>query len=149
NNALQGLPARIIFKCNSLTETKTIEMLYRASQAGVEIKLIVRGMCALRPGIPGVSDNIEVRSLVGRFLEHARVFYFHRNGDFKIFFASADLMERNLYRRVEICFPVVDPKLAQRVYHEGLDIYLKDNCQAWVMDSEGNYNKLQPAEGEA
>lgn len=149
NNALKGLPARIILKCNSLTETKTIEMLYRASQAGVEIKLIVRGMCALRPGIPGVSDNIEVRSIVGRFLEHARVYYFHRNGDFKIYFASADLMERNLFRRVEICFPVLDPKLAQRVYQEGLEIYLKDNCQAWTMNSDGTYTRLQPAEGEA
>ena len=148
-NALKGLPARIILKCNSLTDTKTIELLYRASQAGVEIKLIVRGMCSLRPGIPGVSDNIEVRSLVGRFLEHARIYYFHRNGDFKIYFASADLMERNLYRRVEICFPVLEPGLARRVYHEGLEMYLKDNCQAWVMDREGNYTRLNPAEGEA
>lgn len=147
-NAQQGLPARIILKCNSVTDTKTIEQLYRASQAGVEIKLIVRGMCTLRPGIPGVSDNIEVRSIVGRFLEHSRVYYFHRNGDFKIYFASADLMERNLYRRVEICFPVVDPALAKRVYAEGLEIYLKDNCQAWVMDSEGNYTRLSPADGE-
>lgn len=147
-NALKGLPARIVLKCNSLTDTKTIEMLYRASQAGVEIKLIVRGMCSLRPGIPGVSDNIEVRSVVGRFLEHSRIYYFHRNGEFKIYFASADLMERNLFRRVEICFPVLDPKLAQRVYHEGLEIYLKDNYQAWKMNSDGTYQRLSPAEGE-
>ncbi|HVK99287.1 MAG TPA: polyphosphate kinase 1, partial [Dongiaceae bacterium] len=148
-NALKGLPARIVLKCNSLTDTRTIESLYRASQAGVEIKLIVRGMCSLRPGIPGVSDNIEVRSVVGRFLEHSRIYYFQRNGEFKIYFASADLMERNLYRRVEICFPVLDAKLAQRVYAEGLEIYLKDNCQAWQMRSDGTYQRLSPAEGEA
>ncbi len=148
-NALKGLPARIIIKCNSVTDPKTIELLYRASQAGVEIKLIVRGICTLRPGIPGVSDNIEVRSIVGRFLEHSRIYYFHRNGDFKIYFASADLMERNLYRRVEISFPVLDAKLAQRVYSDGLEIYLKDNCQAWRMQSDGSYQRLTPAEGEA
>ena len=148
DNALNGLPAKIIFKCNSLTDKAVIEELYRASQAGVEIKLIVRGICCLRPGIPGVSDNIEVRSIVGRFLEHTRVYYFHRNGEYAIYLASADLMERNLYRRVEISFPIIDEKLRARTYKEGLEIYLKDNCQAWIMNSDGTYTRLQPAEGE-
>ncbi len=148
SNAAQGLPAKIILKCNSLTEEKIIQELYRASQAGVEVKLIVRGICCLRPGIPGVSDNIEVRSIVGRFLEHTRVYYFHQNGDYDIYFASADLMERNLYRRVEISFPILDEKLRERAYKEGLEIYLKDNSHAWIMDSEGNYHRQTPAEGE-
>ena len=148
DNALNGLPARIWFKCNSLTDKTVIEELYRASQAGVEIKLIVRGMCCLRPGVPGVSDTIEVRSIVGRFLEHTRVYYFHNQGDYKVYLASADIMERNLYRRVEISFPILDDKLRERVYKEGLEIYLKDNCQAWIMSSDGTYTRLAPAEGE-
>lgn len=148
NNALKGKAAKIIFKCNSLTDQEVIKALYSASQAGVEIKLIVRGMCCLRPGIPGVSDNIEVRSIVGRFLEHTRVYYFHRNGDYEIFFASADLMERNLYRRVEVGFPIIDNKLRKRAFKEGLEIYLKDNSHAWVLDSEGNYHRVTTAEEE-
>lgn len=148
DNALNGLPAKIIFKCNSFTDQEVIQELYRASQAGVEIKLIVRGICCLRPGIPGVSDNIEVRSIVGRFLEHTRVYYFHRNGEYAIYCASADLMERNLYRRVEISFPILDEKLRARAYREGLEIYLKDNCQAWVMNSDATYSRIVPAEGE-
>lgn len=146
--AAKGKPAKLIFKCNSLTDVSVIQALYQASQAGVEIKLIVRGMCCLRPGIPGVSDNIEVRSIVGRFLEHTRVYYFHNNGDYQIYCASADLMERNLYRRVEVGFPMIDPKLRKRVYKEGLEIYLKDNSQAWLMDSEGNYTRVSISEGE-
>ncbi|MEE2733087.1 MAG: polyphosphate kinase 1 [Pseudomonadota bacterium] len=148
DNALNGLPAKIIFKCNSLTDKEIIEELYRASQAGVEIRLIVRGICCLLPGIPGVSENIEVRSIVGRFLEHTRVYYFHRNGDYAIYLASADLMERNLYRRVEISFPIIDEKLRARAYKEGLEIYLKDNCQAWIMNPDGTYTRQQPQEGE-
>ena len=148
DNALNGLPAKIIFKCNSLTEKEIIEELYRASQAGVEVKLIVRGMCCLRPGIAGASENIEVRSIVGRFLEHTRLYYFHQNGEYSIYLASADLMERNLYRRVEISFPILDDKLRARTYKEGLEIYLKDNCQAWIMNSDGSYTRLQPQEGE-
>lgn len=143
-NALEGLPAKIILKCNSFTDQEVTQALYRASQAGVEIKLIVRGMCCLRPGIPGVSENIEVRSVIGRFLEHTRVYYFHRKGDYEIYCASADLMERNLYRRVEISFPILDEKLRKRAYKEGLEIYLNDNCQAWVMDTEGAYHRLSP-----
>lgn len=148
DNAIKGLPAKIILKCNSLTDQKTIQELYRASQAGVEIKLIVRGMCCLRPGIPGVSDNIEVRSIVGRFLEHTRVYYFHKGGDYAIYFASADLMERNLYRRVEIAFPIIDDKLRKRAYRQGLEIYLQDNCQAWIMNPDSSYSRTYPAEGE-
>ncbi|RLU00706.1 polyphosphate kinase 1 [Ketobacter sp.] len=148
DNALNGLPAKIIFKCNSLTDKEIIEELYRASQAGVEIRLIVRGICCLLPGIPGVSENIEVRSIVGRFLEHTRVYYFHRNGDYAIYLASADLMERNLYRRVEISFPIIDEKLRARAYKEGLEIYLKDNCQAWIMNPDGTYTRQQPQDGE-
>lgn len=147
-NALAGKPAKIRMKCNSLTEKEVIKALYRASQAGVDIKLIVRGMCCLRPGIPGVSENIEVRSIVGRFLEHTRVYHFHNNNRPKTYCSSADLMERNLIRRVEVCFPIIEKTLNRRVQKEGLDIYLKDNCQAWVLNNDGSYTKLTPAEDE-
>lgn len=148
NNALEGKPAAIIMKVNALTEKSVIEALYRASQAGVQIQLIVRGQCTVRPGIPGVSDNITVRSIVGRFLEHSRVFYFHQNGTPRIYCASSDLMDRNLHRRIEICFPILDPELANRVYVEGLQTYLEDNCQAWVLQNDGSYQRLTPQEGE-
>lgn len=147
-NAREGKPAKIIMKCNSLTEKEVIKALYRASIAGVEIKLIIRGMCCLRPGIPGVSDNIEVRSIVGRFLEHTRVYHFHNNGKALTYCSSADLMERNLIRRVETCFPIIEKNLNRRVQKEGLEIYLKDNCQAWVLNNDGSYTRLSPAEGE-
>lgn len=147
-NALEGKPAVIIMKVNALTEKTIIEALYRASQAGVSIKLIVRGMCTLRPGIPGVSDNIDVRSIVGRFLEHTRIFYFHKNGVPRIYCASSDLMDRNLRHRIEICFPILDPDLSNRVYVEGLQAYLEDNCQAWSLQNNGDYVRLSPPEGE-
>ncbi len=137
--ALAGKPAKIYLKMNSLTEKQIIEALYQASQAGVEIRLIVRGMCCLRPGIPGVSDNIEVRSIVGRFLEHTRVFYFHNKDDANIFCSSADLMERNLFRRVETCFPILDTKLKKRILKEGLEVFFEDNVQAWMLQSDGSY----------
>jgi polyphosphate kinase len=137
--ARAGQPARIIAKMNSLLEPATIEALYEASQAGVEIDIIVRGVCALRPGVPGLSERIRVRSIVGRFLEHSRIFHFHAGGDEKIFLSSADWMERNFFRRIELCFPVLDDKLRRRVVKEGLKPYLADNCQAWEMDGEGNY----------
>lgn len=143
-NALQGLPAKIVMKCNSLTAKQIIQALYRASQAGVTIKLIVRGMCALRPGIAGVSDNIEVRSVIGRFLEHTRVYYFQNNTEPQVFCTSADLMERNLLRRVETCYPILDKKLANRVIADGLKIFLQDNCQAWKLAADGSYEKLLP-----
>ena len=112
-----------------------------ASQAGVEIDLIVRGPCALRPGVPGLSDNIRVRSVVGRFLEHHRIFHFHADGEDQMYLSSADWMDRNFFRRIEIAFPVLDPRLKRRVMKEGLRPYLGDNCQAWDMQPDGNYRR--------
>jgi polyphosphate kinase len=135
--AQSGKPARIIAKMNSLLEPEIINALYEASAAGVTIDLIVRGVCSLRPGVKGLSDNIRVRSVVGRFLEHHRIFYFHADGRQAIYLSSADWMERNFFRRIEICFPVLEPKLKRRVLKEGLKPYLADNCQAWEMDGGG------------
>jgi polyphosphate kinase len=133
-----GRPARIIAKLNALTEPTIIQALYRASRAGVNIELIVRGVCCLRPGVPGVSDRIKVRSIVGRFLEHSRVYYFENAGEREIYCGSADWMDRNLFRRIEVAFPVDAPELQDRVA-EDLKLYLADDVQAWVMNSEGNY----------
>ena len=124
-----------------------IRALYRASQAGVRIDLIVRGACTLRPGLPGVSDNIRVRSIVGRFLEHSRVYWFGNDGAPELFGASADWLERNLLRRVETCFPMLDPEVAARVTDEAIDNYLADNLNAWELQPDGEYLKLVPAEG--
>ena len=142
--ARAGRKAQIIAKMNSLLEPEVIEALYEASQAGVHVDLIVRGVCCLRPGVPGLSENIRVRSVIGRFLEHHRIYYFHDDGAEKLHLASADWMERNFFRRIEVCFPVLDPKLKRRVIKEGLRGYLADNCQAWDMDSEGNY-RMKPS----
>ncbi len=142
-----GKPARIIAKINALTEPQIIQALYRASRAGVPIDLIVRGMCALRPGVEGVSETIQVRSIVGRFLEHTRVYYFENDGRPEVFCASADWMERNLFHRVETAFPIENKRLKQRVIDD-LHTYLKDNTQAWVLQSDGTYRRLTPAEGE-
>jgi polyphosphate kinase len=139
--AKAGRPAKIVAKMNALLEPKVIEALYAASQAGVDIELIVRGVCALRPGIPGLSENIRVRSIVGRFLEHSRVFCFHADGAPEVYLASADWMERNFFRRVELAFPVLDAKLRQRVIREGLRPYLTDNGQAWIMAADGTYTR--------
>jgi polyphosphate kinase len=117
------------------------------SSAGVKIDLIVRGVCALRPGIEGVSDNIRVRSIVARFLEHSRVFYFENGGAEDVYLASADWMARNFFRRIELCFPVLDATLKKRVIREGLLPYLEDNVQAWVMNSDGNYERLRARKG--
>lgn len=138
-NVKAGKRGRIIAKMNSLLEPEVIEALYEASQAGVEIDLIVRGVCALRPGVPGLSENIRVRSVVGRFLEHSRIFCFHADGAVNLYLSSADWMERNFFRRIELAFPVLDSKLKRRVIREGLRPYLADNCQAWRMDKDGNY----------
>ena len=143
-NARAGKPARIIAKINSLNEEDVIEKLYEASRAGVRIDLIVRGACTLRPGIPGISENIRVRSIVGRFLEHSRVYWFQNNEEPEIFCSSADWMERNLLRRVETCFPLLDPKIAKRVYNEALSNYLKDNTHAWELLPDGGYVRLTP-----
>ncbi len=145
-HARAGKPAQIIAKMNALLEPKVIEALYRASQSGVKIDLIVRGVCALRPGIPGLSDNIRVRSVIGRFLEHSRIFYFLNDGAEDVYLASADWMERNFFRRIELCVPVLDRKVKQRVIKEGLRPYLADNSAAWEMDADGNYH-LRRARG--
>ena len=137
--AQEGKRSRIIAKMNSLLEPETITALYAASQAGVRIDLIVRGVCALRPGIKGLSENIRVRSIVGRQLEHHRVFYFFAGGEEKVYLSSADWMERNFFRRIELAFPVLDKRLKRRVIVEGLKIYLIDNQLAWDMDADGNY----------
>jgi polyphosphate kinase len=146
--AREGKRGHIIAKMNALNEPTVIRALYEASQAGVKIELIVRGACCLRPGVPGVSDNITVRSLVGRFLEHSRVYWFGNDGKPEIYCSSADWMERNLMRRVETCFPILDPKLAERVYEEELANYLADNLQAWTLLEDGSYQQVSPAEGE-
>ncbi|MZR64203.1 polyphosphate kinase 1 [Alcanivorax sp. DP30] len=143
-----GRPARIIAKFNSLTEEKIIQALYRASQAGVEIDLIVRGICCLKPGIPGISDTIRVRSIIGRFLEHTRIYHFHHGGEDLLYCSSADWMERNLFNRVETCFPINDPALKAQMLEEGLHYYLRDNTRAWLLQADGTYLRAQPAEGE-
>jgi polyphosphate kinase len=141
-HAQAGRKGRIIAKMNALLEPQVIAALYEASRAGVDIDLIVRGVCALRPGIPDCSHNIRVRSVVGRFLEHTRVFYFHNDGAESVYLSSADWMPRNFFRRVEICFPVFDVKLKKRVISEGLLLYLEDNSQAWEMGEDGTYRRL-------
>jgi polyphosphate kinase len=143
-HAQGGRKGRIIAKMNALLEPATIAALYEASAAGVEIDLIVRGVCALKPGIEGMSDNIRVRSVVGRFLEHSRIFYFLNDGAEDVFLSSADWMDRNFFRRVEVCFPVLDAKLKRRVISEGLKPYLEDNSQAWEMDANGEYHLQAP-----
>jgi polyphosphate kinase len=137
-------PAHIIAKMNALLEPEIITALYQASQAGVKIDLIVRGVCALRPGVQGLSENIRVRSVIGRFLEHTRIFYFRNDLKHSIYLASADWMGRNFFRRIEVCFPVLDKKLKARVLEEGLKIYMQDNCQAWEMNAEGSYHRKTP-----
>jgi len=144
NAARNGKPARIIAKMNSLVEPTIIEALYTASQAGVKVDLIVRGICCLRPGIKGISENIQVRSIVGRFLEHSRIFYFHNEGDYEIFLSSGDWMDRNFFRRVETCFPVEEKRMKKKVLKEGLQIYLSDNTQSWQLQSDGSYKKNTP-----
>jgi polyphosphate kinase len=142
--ARTGGRARIIAKLNALLEPEVIETLYEASQANVEIDLIVRGPCALRPGVAGLSENIRVRSIVGRFLEHHRIIHFHAGGENQIYLSSADWMQRNFFRRIEIAFPLFDPRLKRRVMREGLHSYLADNSQAWEMHSDGGYRRKTP-----
>jgi polyphosphate kinase len=145
-NAEAGGTGHIIVKVNALVEPQLIQALYEASNAGVFVDLIVRGICCLRPGIPGVSENIRVRSIVGRFLEHTRCYYFHNGGNEEIFCASADWMDRNMFRRIELMFPVLNPKLKQRLMAD-LDTYLADNTQAWELQAGGQYLPLS-VEGE-
>jgi len=145
--AKSGKRGHIIAKMNALLEPETIMALYEASQAGVKIDLIVRGVCALRPGVKGLSENITVRSIVGRFLEHSRIFYFRNDTRHDVYLASADWMDRNFFRRIEACFPLLDAKLKKRVLDEGLKIYLKDNCQAWEMDCNGFWHRKKSVRG--
>jgi polyphosphate kinase len=137
--ARSGKPGRIIAKVNALSDEATINALYEASRAGVQVDLIVRGACALRPGVPGLSENIRVRSIVGRFLEHHRIYYFGGDGSERVYLASADWMGRNLLRRIEIAWPVLDPALKARVIDEGLKPYLNDTADAWILGPDGNY----------
>lgn len=145
--AKAGHTAHIIAKMNALLEPETIMALYEASQAGVKVDLIVRGVCALRPGVAGLSENIRVRSIIGRFLEHTRIFYFRNDAKHDVYLASADWMDRNFFRRIEACFPLLDAKLKKRVLDEGLKIYLKDNCQAWEMDCNGFWHRKVSTRG--
>ncbi|MFQ3614215.1 MAG: RNA degradosome polyphosphate kinase, partial [Cyanobacteriota bacterium] len=146
-HAQAGKATRIIVKVNSLVDPQMIQVLYEASQAGVEIDLIVRGMCCLKPGIPGLSERIRVISIIGRFLEHSRIFYFHNDGQEEYFIGSADYMTRNLDRRVEVVTPVQDPLLQQEL-KAILEICLSDNRQAWELHADGTYIQRQPQAGE-
>jgi polyphosphate kinase len=145
--AKEGKRAHIIAKMNSLLEPETITALYNASQAGVKIDLIIRGVCALRPGVAGLSENITVLSIIGRFLEHTRIFYFRNDLAHDVYLSSADWMDRNFFRRIEVCFPVLDEKLKKRVLDEGLKSYLKDNLHAWEMDCNGFYHRKASGRG--
>ena len=147
--AAAGQPARIFAKLNSLVDPQVIEALYRASQAGVPIDIVARGICCLRPGVPGLSETIRVRSIVDRFLEHSRLYVFGPDDDAQVFFSSADWMPRNFFRRVEVMFPVLDPELAGRVLHEIIPIYLADNTRARVLDADGTFHLLHPGPGES
>jgi polyphosphate kinase len=139
DHARAGKPARIIVKVNSLLDKDVVQELYRASQAGVEVELIVRGICSLNPGLRGISDRIKVRSIVGRFLEHSRIYYFQNGGEEEIYMGSADWMPRNLHERVEVVFPLRDPLLRERVKNEILAAYLADNVKARVLQRGGSY----------
>jgi polyphosphate kinase len=146
-NARKGGTGRIIAKMNAITDTEMIVALYQASQAGVKIELIIRGMCCLRPGVPKVSENIRVISIIGRFLEHSRIFYFHNQGEPELFIGSADWRARNLDRRVEAVVPIAEPAIAQQL-QDILNLLLTDNRQSWELQPDGSFIQLRPAEGE-
>jgi polyphosphate kinase len=141
-----GRGGKILARMNALSEPEVIAALYRAAQAGVEIELIVRGICVLRPGLAGISERIHVRSIVGRLLEHSRVYYFYNGGDEELWASSADWMERNLLHRVEVCFPILDPELRQRVFNETLENYLADNTESWRLLPDGSYERTERGE---
>jgi len=138
----------LIFKFNALTDRPMIQLLYQASQAGVKVDLLVRSICCLRPGVPGVSDNIRVTSIVGRFLEHSRIYYFYNGGAEEIYLGSADMMLRNIDHRVEVLFPIQEAHLVRHLRDEVLDIYLGDNVKARRLQADGSYLRLAPAEQE-
>jgi polyphosphate kinase len=143
-HAKAGRKAHLIFKINALVDKTMIRLLYEASQAGVRVDLLVRGICCLRPGVQGVSDNVTVTSVVGRFLEHSRVYWFRNGGAEEVYLGSADLMPRNIYRRVEVVFPVQDPRLVKELREHVLDVYLTDNLRARRMHADGSYTRLKP-----
>jgi polyphosphate kinase len=146
--ARSGRSGRIIAKMNALLDKNVVQALYRASQAGVEIDLIVRGICSLRPGVRGLSDRIRVRSIVGRFLEHSRIYYFGNDGEEEIYIGSADWMARNLYERVEVLVPLRDEFMRERVRREILDVYLADNRKARILLRDATYIRAwQPVHG--
>jgi polyphosphate kinase len=145
-HAAAGRPARVILKVNALVEPESIDALCRAAQAGVQVDLIVRGVCALRPGVPGYSAGVRVRSVVGRFLEHSRVCWFANGGDAEIFCSSADWMERNFFRRVEISFPIRRPKYRDRILRD-LEAYLSDDTQSWSLGADGQYSRVPRGDG--
>ncbi len=147
-HARAGRSARIYAKMNSLTEPEIIRALYRASRAGVEVRLVVRGICCLRPGVPGLSDHIRVRCILGRFLEHSRVYHFANDGHPETYCASADWMERNLFQRVETCFPILEPRAAARVVRESIELAYADNRSAWELGPGGNYQLVYPTDDE-
>jgi polyphosphate kinase len=147
-HSLNGKKGHLIFKINSLVDKKMIALLYEASRAGVKVELVVRGICCLRPGLPGISENVTVRSIVGRFLEHSRILYFDNDGSPECYLGSADLMPRNLDKRVEVLFPVESPPLVERLRNEILESYLADNVKARLMQSDGSYMRAAPAAGE-
>ena len=134
----------LIFKANAIVDPAIIKQLYLASQAGVKIDLIIRAICCLHPGIKGLSENIRVISILGRFLEHSRIFYFHNNGEEEVYMGSADLMQRNLNQRVEILFPVQDPSMVRYIRKSILEVYLSDNVKARLMKTDGTYIRLKP-----
>ncbi len=144
DNAREGKPAKIMLRMNALVEAQAIKALYQASQAGVKIDIVVRGICCLRPGVPGVSENIRVRSVMGRFLEHPRVFFFENGGEKEVYCASADWMPRNFFRRIETCFPIEDPALKKRVIDETLTTYMSDNTHSWELKKDGSYRRRTP-----
>ncbi|MBK4734039.1 polyphosphate kinase 1 [Noviherbaspirillum pedocola] len=147
--ARSGRRGHIIAKMNALVDDAVIQALYAASNDGVKIELIVRGACTLRPGVPGLSENIRVRSIIGRFLEHSRIFYFRNDRAHNVYLSSADWMNRNLLRRIEVAFPVRDVKLKRRVLQEGLEPYLRDNNNAWELGADGAYRRRRPRKGQA
>ncbi|MFN0204698.1 MAG: polyphosphate kinase 1 [Planctomycetota bacterium] len=149
DHAAQGKPARIIAKMNALVDQPVIDALYEASCAGVKIDLVVRGICCLRPGMPGLSENITVRSIVDRFLEHSRIFIFENGGEREAWLGSADWMPRNFFGRIEVVFPVLDPAHRERIIDEILGIYLKDNARARILQSDASWTRVRPAEGAA
>jgi len=148
DHAKKGNKAQLIFKANSIVDPHMIELLYKASQAGVKVDLFVRGMCCLRPGLKGVSENIRVVSVVGRYLEHSRIYSFHNNGREEIYLGSADLMERNLDNRVEVVFPVEKPEHVKHLRENVLAAYYRDNMRSRIMKPDGTYTRLKPKEKE-